>query len=187
VVGAPGAVLLGGVVHVYAASGLAFHLIEFDSDHAAGRIWNAYDETANAGAAQLGGSPIPVLIGSVPHVYTDDLATGDLVEYVADHAGGQIWNDYNQTQANGAPRLSGNPSAVVVDGSQYPGAGSLMPEVFEQGQNRHLTAVVADHQNSHIWNSYDVSSLSAGPMVSTDPTVLITPSGVEVLAIAQQG
>jgi hypothetical protein len=183
-VGAPGAVLLGGVVHVYAASGLALHLIEFDSDHVAGRIWNAYDETANAGAAQLGGNPIPVLIGSIPHVYTDDLATGDLVEYVADHAGGQIWNDYNQTLANGAPRLNGDPSAVVVDGTQYPGAGSLIPEVFERAQNGSLTAVVADHQNGHIWNPYDVSALSNGPLVSSDPTVTVTAAGVQVLAIS---
>jgi hypothetical protein len=73
----------------------------------------------------------------------------------------------------------------VVDGSQYPGAGSLIPEVFERAQNGHLTAVVADHQNGHIWNPYDVSSLSVGSLVSSDPTALVTPAGaVEVLAFS---
>ncbi len=170
--GAPGALLIGGIPHVYGRAGGSNDLIEFVADHLGGRIWNAYDQTHSApGSPTLSGNPKPVLIGGIPHVYVDDSSNGDLVEFVADHQQGRIWNSYDQTTTSNAPRLTGNPSVVLVDGTKYGQAGTQVPEVFENAFGT-LAVVAADHQLNHIWNTLDVTGLSGGSAVIGDPSAI---------------
>lgn len=180
--GAPGPVLINGVPHVYVRGTGTDDLIEFVADHLGGRIWNAYDQTlGTAGAPMLSGNPIPALIGTTPHVYVDDADNGDLVEFVADHLFGNIWNSYDQTVDSDAPQLTGNPSVALVDGAPY-GLSGPIPEVFENAFGA-LAIVVADHELGDIWNSYDVSEQSGGSAVTGDPSVVVNNSLVEVLSL----
>ena len=170
--GAPGALLIGGIPHVYGRASGSNDLVEFVADHLGGRIWNAYDQTHSApGSPTLSGNPKPVLIGGIPHVYVDNSSNGDLVEFVADHQQGRIWNSYDQTTTSNAPRLTGNPSVVLVDGTKYGQAGTQVPEVFENAFGT-LAVVAADHQIGHIWNTLDVTGLSGGSPVVGDPSAI---------------
>ncbi len=134
VAGAPGPVLIGGTPQIYLRAAGSGDLIEFVADHLWGNIWNACDQTVDQGAPTLSGDPIPLLIGGTPHVYVDDASTGDLVEVIADHLWGQIWNSYDQTTSSGAPPLTGDPSAILVNG---------IPEVFENASG-YLVEVATD-------------------------------------------
>jgi hypothetical protein len=181
--GAPGAVLITGIPHVYTRASGSSDLVEFVADHVGGRIWNAYDQTSSVpGSPTLSGNPIPTLIGGIPHVYVDDARNGDLVEFVADHLAGRIWNSYDQTTGSGAPQLVGNPSVVLVDGTIYGQPGVQVPEVFENASGI-LAVVAADHQGGSIWNAYNVTSLSGGSAVIGDPNVVLNGAFVEVLSL----
>lgn len=181
--GAPGALLINAIPHVYTRASGSNDLVEFVADHVGGRIWNAYDQTQSApGSPTLSGNPIPTLIGAIPHVYVDDARNGDLVEFVADHLAGRIWNSYDQTTGSGAPPLVGNPSVVLVDGAIYGQPGIQVPEVFENASGV-LAVVAADHQDGSIWNAYNVTSLSGGSGVTGDPSVVLNGAFVEVLSL----
>jgi hypothetical protein len=166
--GAPGPVLIGGVPHIYIRASGSSDLLEFVADHMWGHIWNAYDQTTGQGAPTLSGDPIPLLIGDTPHVYLDDAATGDLVEVIADHLWGRIWNAYDQTRESGAPTLTGDPSAILVNG---------IPEVFENAGGT-LVEVAADHQYGNTWNAYAFNTPQA---ISGDPSALIGEQGAPEL------
>jgi hypothetical protein len=183
IAGAPGPLLINGTPHVYTRAGKNGDLVEFVADHAGGHVWNAYDQTKSApGSPTLSGNPIPTLIGGIPHVYVDDGANGDLVEFVADHLAGRIWNSYDQTVGADAPPLTGNPSVVLVDGTPYGQPGTMVPEVFENAGGA-LGVVAADHQFGDIWNAYDATELSGGSPITSDPTVVLNGPFVEVLAL----
>ncbi|MGH9046672.1 MAG: hypothetical protein ACRDVW_05085, partial [Acidimicrobiales bacterium] len=66
----PSALVYGPTVHVYVQSGPG-DLIEYVNDGVAGRLWNAYDLSQDAGAGgPIGTDPAAVLYGgSVVHVY----------------------------------------------------------------------------------------------------------------------
>ena len=92
------------LIHVDAAApGGA--LTDFVPDHANGRVWNAYDVSADAGGPAVTGTPGAVVAGLL-HVYVR-AANGDLVEYVDNGAGGAPWNAYDLTAGGrAAPRRS---------------------------------------------------------------------------------
>ncbi len=189
----PAAILIGGTPHVYTRAASNNHLVEFIADHAAGRVWNAYDTTLQAPSGPpIGGTPIPTIIvnsgSSIPHVYVTSAATGatngDLVEYVADHLSGNTWNAYDQTTGSGAPKPVGNPSVVLIDGAPY-GIGIQIPEVWETSLTGELTNVVADHQAGKVWNVYSATLLSGGPLVAGDPTPIVNGTTVQVFALGK--
>jgi hypothetical protein len=133
-------------------------------------------------APAIAGNPIPVLIGTTVHVYTASAANSDLVEYVADHLNGNVWNAYDQTSLSGAPKPVGNPSVVLISGAPY-GIGQSIPEVWETPASGDLTTFVADHLAGNTWNVYDVSSLSGGPQLGGDPTPIVNGTTVQVFGL----
>src|ERR1039458_6034274 len=78
--------------------------------------WSSTRTTAPAAAfaSTIGGRTAPLLYGSAEQVFVRS-ATGDLVQYANDSAGGRPWNAYDLTTAAGGPQIAGDPSAVVVN------------------------------------------------------------------------
>jgi uncharacterized delta-60 repeat protein len=185
IAGGPSGLIIGGTPHVYTRAASNNHLVEYVADHANGNVWNAYDTTAAAAAAPaIAGNPAPTLIGSTPHIYAVSAVNGDLVEYVADHLNGSVWNAYDQTTGADAPKPVGNISVVLIDGTPY-GIGQAIPEVWETTTAGELTTIVADHRLSHIWNVYDVTALSGGTQVTGDPTPIVNGSTVQVFDLGK--
>ncbi len=52
----------------------------------------------------------------IVHIYVRSPG-GHLVEYVSDHAFGQVWNAYDLTGDSGGPGVEGTPSPVVTGGA----------------------------------------------------------------------
>ena len=187
IAGGPSAVLIGTTEHVYTQEASNGDLLEYVADHANGNVWNAYDVTVAAPAAPaIAGNPTAILINGTPHVYAAASAAdnGDLIEFVADHLNGSVWNAYDQTTGTGnAPPPVGNLAVVLTSGTPY-GLAAPIPEVWEAPTKGDLVALVADHLNMHTWNSYDVTALSGGPQVAGAPTPIVLSNGtVEVFAL----
>jgi hypothetical protein len=159
-------VQLGGLVHVY-STGSTGDLIEIVNDGISGHPWNFYDQTVGAGGGvALAGAPGPLLIGGTPHVYGRAAGSNDLVEFVADHLGGRIWNAYDQTLTNpGLPTLSGDPMPALING---------IPHIYlTDGNSGDLVEVVADHLMGRTWNAYDQTAISGAPRLQGNPTVVL--------------
>ncbi len=166
---------LTGYVHVYGVTA-AGHLVEVDNDNVGGHAWNFYDLTASAGGGTtIAGAPAAILLAGTPHVYTRAVSNGHLVEYVADSAGGRVWNAYDTTvQAPAAPAITGNPSPVLI--------GST-PHIYTiSAVNGDLVEYAADGLGGSIWNAYDQTAGSGGAPkpVGNISVVLIdgTPYGI---------
>jgi len=117
VAGSPGAVYDSsqGLIHIY-VEGANEDLTEYVSDHVNGSIWNAYNLSDFAGGGSpVSGSPRAVYDKAQQriHIYSRAL-NGDLVEYIADHAGGRVWNVYDLTSASNGPGIESDPSPVVI-------------------------------------------------------------------------
>jgi hypothetical protein len=153
--GDPAAVIAGPDVHIYAVS-LAGDLVEFIADHQNGKVWNAYDLTADAAGPQLVGAPMPAVVGDLVHVYARR-GDGHLVEFIADHQQGRIWNAYDLTAAAAGPALAGDPAPIVIGAAVH---------IYATAAGGDLVEFVSDHQQGRIWNAYDLTVAAAGPQVT---------------------
>jgi hypothetical protein len=179
VAGSPGAVYIPSqdLIHVYVQSANG-DMDEYISDHAFGRVWNAYDLSAYAGGGSvISGTPEPLYVSSVGlvHVYVRSWA-GDLIEYVNDGAYGRLWNSYDvsTTAYDGGP-IVGTPSAVVD-----PTTGLI--DVFVRPTSDDLVQYVPDGANGYLWNASDLTTTSLGPTVGTDPSAIVWDGAVHVYA-----
>jgi hypothetical protein len=115
--GNPFAWSAGGAPHVY-VRGTSSNLLEFIPDNYGGRIWHAYDQTAATGAPVSGDPSAWSDAGGAPHVYVRGTAD-NLLEVIPDHAGGRIWNAYDQTSSTGVA-VSGDPCVWSTGGGGPP-------------------------------------------------------------------
>lgn len=103
------------LIHIY-VEGANQDLIEYVSDHRSGSVWSAYNLSAVAGGGNaIAGVPAALFdwVQGEIHIYAEAL-NGDLLECIADHVGGRVWNCYDVTASSGGPELEGSPSAVMV-------------------------------------------------------------------------
>ncbi len=155
------------LIHVYAEASDG-DLVEYIADHANGRTWNVYDQSVNAG----GGSSILATPSAVYdtsqdliHVYVE-ASDGDLVEYIADHANGRVWNAYDQSiYAGGGTFVSGTPDAVYLPDQD-------LIHVYVRASDNDLMEYIADHANGRVWNAYDLSSGAGGPSIGSGSSAL---------------
>jgi hypothetical protein len=169
--GSPNAVLYGASTHVYAVSAGA-HLFEFDNDGLWGRLWNAYDLTSASGGPDVSGQPSPVVYGATVHV--DVNASGQLFEFDNDGAGGRLWNAYDLTSITHGPTISGSPSAVRFVGPYV--------EVYARGPGGDMENYVNDGAGGRLWNPYDLTQATGGPVLGGDPAGLVVGSSLAVFA-----
>jgi hypothetical protein len=179
VAGQPGALYhpAQDFIHVY-VQGANGHLMEYVSDHAWGRVWNAYDLTGSAGAGSpVGGTPDPLYSSAqgLVHIFVRSWV-GDMVEYVNDGAWGRQWNAYDLSTLafNGGP-VTGIASAVVD-----PATGLI--DLFVRPSSYDLVEYLPDGANGHVWNAYDLTTMSVGPTVGSDPSAIAWHSVVHVYA-----
>jgi len=154
------------LVHVYAA-GPNGDLVEYLADGANGRAWNAYDQSVSAGGGPVSGTPSAVYDTSqdLIHVYAE-ASDGDLVEYIADHANGRVWNAYDQSiYAGGGTFVSGTPDAVYLPDQD-------LIHVYVRASDNDLMEYIADHANGRVWNAYDLSSGAGGPSIGSGSSAL---------------
>ncbi len=167
----------GTTVHFYGRTA-GGDLIEFANDGLWGRIWNAYDLTVDANGPTLAGDPGALhATGNIVHVYVES-STGDLVEYINDGVGGRLWNAYDLTQLSGGPTLGGDPVPILANG---------VVEVFARADNGDLVEYAANDAGGHLWNAYDLTQLSGGPMVAGDPSPVVQGTTTAVFAQASGG
>lgn len=145
-----------------ATSPNAMPLQEFTNDGANSRLWNAYDETEAAAGPAITGRPSPLVYRSVDQVYTR-AGTGDLVQYAQDNESGRSWNSYDLTTSAGGAQLAGDPTAVV--------AGSLV-YIFALANSGDLVEYVNSGSGSQLWDTADITSLSGGPQIQGDVSVI---------------
>jgi CHAP domain len=156
-----------------AAAITAMPLQQFVNDGANGRLWNAYDETAGASGPTIEGTPSALLYGGTPQVFVRS-ATGDLVQYANDDAGGQAWNAYDLTTAADGLSIVDDPTAIVVGTSVY---------VFGSAANGDLVEYTNDGVGGQIWNTFDLSQ-QVGVTIQNDASALLVGSTLEVFAEA---
>ncbi|HUC36051.1 MAG TPA: CHAP domain-containing protein [Acidimicrobiales bacterium] len=156
----------GGIIRVFVRA-FSGDLVEYADDGASGAQWNAYDLSSTAaGGGPVGGDPSAVLYnGKTVHVYVGS-ASGDLIEYVDDHASGQLWNAYDQTQgAGGGVQIEGDPAAVVDGAVVHVYAGSATGDLVE---------FVNDDLHGHLWNTYDhTTDAGGGVQLVGDPAAVL--------------
>lgn len=171
--GAPQAVLMGSLVHVYvrAATGT---LQEFVNDGIGGQPWNAYDLSAEAsGGGAVAGRPSPVVVNGLVHVFVASSA-GDLVEYVDDGGGGHVWNAYDHSlDAGGGRAVTGTPFPIL--------AGSIA-HIYVRSTGGDLLEFIADGVGGRVWNTYDQTRSSGGPQAVSDPAAVLWGGLVHVYA-----
>jgi hypothetical protein len=172
----PGAAFFGPIVHVYAEASNG-DLIEFVNDGAGGRLWNAYDLTQIAGGPTLGGDPTPSITNTTDRVFARS-SSGDLVEYVNDGAGGQLWNAYDLTQLASSVPIAGDPNPVVT--------GSII-HIYAAATSGDLVEYADDDQGGQLWNAYDLTAATGGPTVTGRPSPLVVNGIVDVFARASTG
>ena len=146
-----------GLVHVYAQSATG-HLVEYTNDSANGQTWNAYDLSVNASSGgAVSGTPSAVYDAGQDLVHTYvEAANSHLVEYVSDHANGQVWNAYDLSVfAGGGAPIAGSP------GSAYD-AGQDLVHTYVEAANGELFEYVSDHAGGRVWNAYDLSAAAGG-------------------------
>ena len=141
------------------------HLVDWVNDGLWGRTWNAYDLSASAGGGgAIVGSPAAIVVGSVVHVYVEATG-GDLVEYVNDGQGGNLWNvhDLSTGAGNGGP-IDGDPAVLNQ-------AGVL--QVLVRSGNGDLVEYASDGKSGHSWNLYDLSATPNGGGITGDPAAVL--------------
>jgi hypothetical protein len=136
-------------------------LVEYTNDGVGGHLWNAYDLTTESGGDALGGDPYPLLVGSTVHVFAQN-GNGDLVDFVNNSAGGKPWNEVDLTATtNGAPSVTGRPSALISNG---------LVNVFARASSGALTDFVGSGAAGSSWSTFNVTQISNTPSVVGDPS-----------------
>ncbi len=154
-------------------------LQEFANDDAGGRLWNAYNQTADSQGPEVTGRPSPLISGSSVYVFTRDDA-GDLAEFTNDDQDGRLWNAYDRTASSNGPQIVGDPGAVLVSSTET--------AVFAQSASGgDLTEFVNDGSGGTTWNAYDVTKASSGQAVAGDPSPLAVAGSIDVFAPAANG
>ena len=154
-----------GLIHVY-VSGSDGHLMEYLPDHVGppGRVWNAYDHTADAGGATtVTGSPAAVVDPSTHLVHVFIRSSGDdLVEFLDDHLGGRVWNVYDHT-VDAGPQIGTDVDPVEIGGVFHLYAGGpFAPAVVQRivqiatGQDQYFAATTEDPMgsNCNVFTAY---------------------------------
>lgn len=160
IAGNPSAIELDGKARLYSRSPSG-HLLETLTDWLGGRVWNAYDLTADVGAwATIAGDPAPLVVGGLPRVYAVN-AAGALLEFIP---GPARWEAYNMTSAAGAPPIVGRPAVTMLNG---------YPRAYARTTAGALIEFVWSGQNGRSWEWYDLSSATSGPQLAGDPSVLV--------------
>ena len=152
-------------------------LMEFANDGAAGRAWNAYNQTVNSGGPTVAGRPSPIEYGITVHVYAR-AANGDLMEFINDDAGHRLWNSYDLTQITQGPTFAADPDATFFGRSVH---------VYGEAPNGDLIEVINDDAGGRLWNSYDLTTAANGPTLGGDATPLVNGSSDWVFARASDG
>jgi hypothetical protein len=147
-------------------------LQEFVNDGAAGRVWNAYNQTANSAGPNIAGRPSPIAYGPTVHVYAR-ANNGDLTEFINDGFGGRVWNAYNLTQITGGPTIAADPDAAFF--------GAVV-HVYAESPSGDLIEFVNDGAGGRLWNSYDLTQIASGPTIIGDPTPLVTATTDRIFA-----
>jgi hypothetical protein len=138
-------------------------LLEFVNDSANGRLWNAYNQSANAGGPNILGKPSTVGLGSILHVYTRTGA-GDLEEFVNDSANGRLWNGYDLTVAASGQTIVGNATSLHYISNSI--------HVYARAASGHLLEYVNDNLGGRLWNNYDLTAAASGPVLAGDMAAL---------------
>jgi len=152
-------------------------LMEFANDGAAGRAWNAYNQTVNSGGPAVAGRPSPIEYGITVHVYAR-AANGDLMEFINDDAGHRLWNAYDLTQITQGPTFAADPDATFFGRSVH---------VYGEAPNGDLIEVINDDAGGRLWNAYDLTAAANGPTLGGDATPLVNGSSDWVFARASDG
>ncbi len=142
-------------------------LFEFISDHASGRVWNAYDQSANTSGPGMIGSPSGLVdpASGLVSVF-ERSASNHLVEYKNDGVGGRPWNYYDLTASYGVLDIAGNPDAVVVSSQRA-------IYVFERASDGHLLMYVDDGAGGRLWNVDDLTAVTGGVLpIAGDPSAV---------------
>jgi len=145
---------------------------QFVADHLNGHVWNAYNETVNANGPTItgGSSVLNDPRDGLLHDYVR-ADNGDLVEYVDNDVGGQLWNAYDLSFGSGNGGTIGNDPDVIYD----PADGLI--HIYVQASNGDLTEYVDDNANGHPWNAYDLSyGASGGTQIAGTPSAFYDPA-----------
>ncbi|MGU7774408.1 hypothetical protein ACV229_30050 [Burkholderia sp. MR1-5-21] len=168
----------GGIPHIYVRGliplGREDNLLEFIPDTYYGRLWNAYDLTAATGQ-QVTGNPavFTPADGGAPHIYIPGrdnpgtAAPNNLLEFIPDNMGGQLWNAWDLTAATGRQ--------VLGDPAVYTPVGGGLQHIYILGTAENLLEFVPDDLGGQLWNAYDLTALT-GQGVYGNPAVY-TPVG----------
>jgi len=84
------------------------------------------------------------------------------------------WTRSDLTDAAG-PRATGSPSVVVQ---------AAVTSVFVRNANGDVIEFASDGRGGHTWNAYDLTAISAGPRVASDPAAFYDPATGQVRVAA---
>ena len=152
-------------------------LMEFVNDGAAGRAWNAYNQTVNSGGPAVAGRPSPIEYGITVHVYAR-AANGDLMEFINDDAGHRLWNAYDLTQITQRADHRSRPRRRLLRAQRAR---------LRRGPQRRPHRVHQRHAGGRLWNAYDLTAAAGGPTLGGDATPLVNGSSDWVFARASDG
>jgi hypothetical protein len=88
----------------------------------------------------------------------------------------ELWTRTDLTQLGG-PLVSGTPSVVVAGG---------VTTVFTRTKAGDLVEYANDGKVGHKWNGYDLTVISAGPRLASDPAAFYDPTTAEVRVAATE-
>ncbi|MDW5598550.1 hypothetical protein VSS74_29585 [Conexibacter stalactiti] len=167
VAGNPSAIALDGKSRVYSRSSSG-HLTETLTDWLGGRVWNAYDLTADAGSwATIAGDPAPLVVDGQPRVYAVN-AAGELLEFLY---GTARWEAHNMTSAAGAPAIAGRPAVTMLNG---------YPRIYARTLAGALIEFVWSGQNGRSWEWYNLPSSTDTEKVAGDPSIVLVANNPHV-------
>ncbi len=159
-------------------TGAAMPLQEFVNDGLWGRLWNDYNQTSDSQGPMITGRPSAVTYGRSVHV--DARANGgDLYEFDNDNDWGRTWNAYNLTAFSGGPTIAADPTALLVGGSAL--------HIFAEASNGDLYEFQNNGPAAHVWNAYDITTLSGGSGIDGDASPVLDGSTIDVFAQATSG
>lgn len=148
--------------------------------------FKAVDLTQLLGFAPLVGQPVPVVSAHGLDEVFCVTSTGHLLELTLDpyrrlpmRTGASTsplddWTRSDLTDAAG-PRATGTPSVVVQ---------ASVTSVFVRNAHGDLLEFASNGRGGHAWNAYDLTAISGGPRVATDPSAFLDPGTNQVRVAA---